>query len=403
MSGSKPTPRQTSSASTWFERNPKKTLAALFFLVLIALAVLFEVVSSFKGGTRKMEFTRYIRLRECEPNYRAHFVPKDDFLRVSDTLVRKEYSLKIDKHGFIMPSLVHPDPDLVMVFLGGSTTMCLYVEEEHRFPYLTGRLLEKQTNVKIDSINAARGGNNSFHSHNILLNKALPFKPRIAVLLNNVNDLTTLLYGTYWDLHTDRSQIVEVYPEIVSFKKLFTEFCFPHLYRSLKSLERGFRRKVLYKLRGKRNRSEDDEFRHVRGKIIKINRPELRRKFAMSVNTFVGICRAWGITPVLLTQANRLKETPDPNIQQQAGALEEQGITYAAYKEAYEAFNQVIREVGKENKVLVIDLAREVPQEREYMYDMVHFNDRGSQYASRIIAEHLAPLVNANKAREKPK
>ncbi len=41
----------------------------------------------------------------------------------------------------------------------------------------------------------------------------------------------------------------------------------------------------------------------------------------------------------------------------------QQGITYQDFKGAFDRFNQVIREVGAQNQVLVVDLAREIPQE----------------------------------------
>ena len=61
--------------------------------------------------------------------------------------------------------------------------------------------------------------------------------------------------------------------------------------------------------------------------------------------------------------------------------------------ELYARFNQAIREVGKANGVLVIDLAALIPQDKQYMYDVVHLNTRGSQLAAQLISERLQPLV----------
>ena len=57
------------------------------------------------------------------------------------------------------------------------------------------------------------------------------------------------------------------------------------------------------------------------------------------------------------------------------------------------AFNDTIRQVGRKNGVLVIDLAKEVPPDKKHLYDMVHFNDAGSIYAAKIIAARLKPLI----------
>jgi hypothetical protein len=37
-----------------------------------------------------------------------------------------------------------------------------------------------------------------------------------------------------------------------------------------------------------------------------------------------------------------------------------------------------------------------VPPDKHHLYDMVHFNDRGSRYAAEIIAARLKPLVEGN-------
>ena len=69
------------------------------------------------------------------------------------------------------------------------------------------------------------------------------------------------------------------------------------------------------------------------------------------------------------------------------------GLSYARLKELYDAFNDTIREVGRKNHVMVIDLAREIPPDKKYIYDTIHLNDAGSQMAARIIAARLKGLI----------
>ncbi len=47
--------------------------------------------------------------------------------------------------------------------------------------------------------------------------------------------------------------------------------------------------------------------------------------------------------------------------------------------------------------VLLEAAARLIPQEAQYMYDVVHLNTAGSKLAARLISEQLQPLVNAKK------
>ena len=97
-------------------------------------------------------------------------------------------------------------PDLTLVFLGGSTVACIYVDEESRFPSLVGQLLSQQTGKKVTSYNSGVGGNNSLHSLDILLNKIIPLKPDVVVMMHNINDLVALIYDkTYWSNNPTRS------------------------------------------------------------------------------------------------------------------------------------------------------------------------------------------------------
>ena len=81
---------------------------------------------------------RYINLREILPLIDTVDIPPDKAVRESDGLVQKPYRVRTDAQGFILPYNRYEKPDLTLVFLGGSTIACIYVEEESRFPYLVG-------------------------------------------------------------------------------------------------------------------------------------------------------------------------------------------------------------------------------------------------------------------------
>ena len=128
------------SRKTWLERHPKKIIFLLVFLVVCGLALATEKILAWKAGNLRhtAEVKRYIKLREFPPGYADILLPPKEALTVSDTLVRRDYLIRVDDHGFIMPSKVHEHPDLVLAFLGGSTTECIYDDENNRFPYLAG-------------------------------------------------------------------------------------------------------------------------------------------------------------------------------------------------------------------------------------------------------------------------
>ena len=212
---------------------------------------------------------RYINLREILPGVDTVDVPPDRAVRESDGLVQKPYRVRTDSRGFMLPYNRYEKPDLTLVFLGGSTVACIYVEEENRFPYLVGNLLAQKTGKKITSINSGVGGNNSLHSLDILLNKIIPLRPDVVVMMHNINDLVALIYDrTYWSKNPTRAAIVNFsfYKNLTGLKALTTlarDLYIPNLHAATRILS--------HKIFGKKVKEQDDEFAYIRGKKLTVD------------------------------------------------------------------------------------------------------------------------------------
>jgi lysophospholipase L1-like esterase len=382
--------RFEATKDNWFARNPIKTLICFCLLAFLVMAFGTEKYLEFRshrqGIVNPLEAEkRYIRLREQPPGMQLMLTFPQAYRRYTDNAFNKKYRFAVDMNGFIVPSKIYDHPDKVIVFLGGSTTECMYMDEDNRFPFLVGRLLEKETGEKINSYNSGRSGNNSLNDIDILINKIIPLHPQIVVFMEDINDLSTLLYeGTYWNKHTARSPIVTIdKPKMVG--KLLKAILFPELDQAYRKLKESLATKPW------------DEFANDRRKKITINKARFVHEFAMNLRTLICICRVHEITPVLMTQENRITDHPDPVV---AGYLSRYGantsISYSQFKDLYDAFNETIRRVGQENHVMVIDLAREVPSNKKFIYDLVHFNDTGSQLAAGIIAARLRRIIAPN-------
>ncbi len=370
----------------WFERHPTVTLVAVLVVLLFILTVSAEMILAWRQPEVHAGIQRYIRLREYRPHFSQYIVPPAAELALADNLESKPYLLRIDGNGFIIPSRIHAEPDLSLVFLGGSSTACGYMREEERFPYLVGRFLEDKTGQKVNSYNSGVGGNNSLHSLNILINKIIPLRPTIVFLCHNINDLTMLLLeGTYWSDNPSRSQIVAVKPTIGGSLREIRDLLLPHLTREVDQLHKALKQKL------RRQKSPPaDEFARVRGRTIQYEEARLRQAFRANLQLFIAICRQHRLQPVLMTQAHRLKENPDPIIQSSLRDLEQQqGLSYQEYRRLFLALNDEIRSAGRENGVLVIDLAAAIPLEKEYLYDIVHFTAQGSRRAAELITQAL--------------
>ncbi len=375
------------TATNWFQRHPKTTLAAVTLIVILAIVFAAEKFLQFNnrqhGITLEAEAERrYAKLKEYRPGTRLLLSFPRNHLPYTDNVFTKQYRFDIDNNGFVAPSRKYEAPDKVIVFLGGSTTECMFVDEDHRMPYVAGQILEKETGAKINSYNGGMSGNNSLNAIDILINKVIPLKPDVVVFMENINDLSTLLYeGTYWNKNKARSPI-ETLKKRPLVGKLLKEIFIPNLNYAYKTMK-----KTLFK-------PKEDEFSSSRGKKLVVDQAKMVHDFAADLQTIVCTCKAWGIVPVLMTQANRITAHPDPVVATYIGRYgQETGISYQKFKEVYDAFNDTIREVGRKNQVMVIDLAREVPQNKKYLYDLVHFNDAGSQLAAQIIAARLKGII----------
>jgi len=330
---------------------------------------------------------RAIVLREFRPLLKEYNYPaKED--EPYDTIEKKNYLLRVDENGFIMPSKKYVNPDISLVFLGDSVTAELLVDEEKRFPYLTGVFLEKEMGIKINSYNASRTANNTLNSLDVLLNKIIPIKPDIAIMMHNNNDVAIMLYEkTYWNNSPTRRLIFDVNEYILNnFFKIMRDKFIPNISRELRLA--GARLRTL--LKPKDLDKSNDEFAKMRNTKVNYNASEMVEQFEMNLQTFITICKIRRITPVLMTMASRFTENPDKAIMDRFKTV---AISYQEYKRLFDLFNDSIRRKAMENDILLIDLATAMPQKKDYIYDVIHYNNYGSIKASEIIKDKLKPLL----------
>src|SRR5437867_8610086 len=84
--------------------------------------------------------------------------------------------------------------DATVAFLGGSTTECVAVQEDLRFPALVSVLLAQQ-GLKVNTLNAGRSGNALHDALNNLLNHVINDHPDFVVLMHVSNDIGYLRAG----------------------------------------------------------------------------------------------------------------------------------------------------------------------------------------------------------------
>ena len=371
---------------SYIKRNPKKILIASIFILLLLVIMIAEYSLKTVYPEKVVNYgsqERYIRLRERNPEFHAYVYPARNEMQYIDGLDSGNKLLRTDRNGFIMPSNIHKDPDINIVFLGGSTTEGRFVDENNRFPYVVGRTVEEKTGLKVNSFNSGMYGNNTLHTINILLNKIVPMKPDIAIMMHNINDLSILMHEqTHWNSNSTRSPIATINYYSGALRKI-KNATIPNLSRELK-----FHINSIFS-----SNLSLDEFHNTRDIKLIVSPDKIIEQFERNLRLFVSICKIYNITPILMTQFNRFSEEPDKVVLDSIRQpLKKFGMTYEEYRALYNALNASIINIASNNKILVIDLESKTPKTNKYMYDSIHLNNVGSLHVTKVISDELLKL-----------
>lgn len=278
--------------------------------------------------------------------------------------------LRADGDAYIRPSVRFSDPDATVVFLGGSTTANVAVREESRFHHVVSLELEK-AGLRVNALNGARSGNTLQDSLNVFLNHVAPETPDVAVVMHATNDIGVL--GRDPTYRTRRGSVVRM--------------------RDLAGWAIQIASAPLYSVGLLRNvitsggRLETDSIRALAKNDPSAERLEVDA-FARRVRSFVGLSRAFGVHPVLMTQPlaeSRFASTPE-----------------WADRGNQDRLNALIRSVAADEVASLIDLDRYLQESRPdrnepmaIFYDGMHFSDAGSEYAGRFIAGRLREILDS--------
>ena len=334
-----------------------------------------------------MSFNRSILLKEHKPLTDEILIPTASYIEDTESLEKKPYRFRTNEEGFIIGSDESTDlkknQSIDIIFMGGSTTECIFVDEDARFPYLVSKILQNIDNSPIKTINGGVSGNHSIHSLLNFLSKGIPLKPNFIVLMHGINDAGTL-YNTfsYWDAPISRS-IVQVnktessFPQIL---KIFKDIIAPNIWKKTRHLFED-KMSVLYE-------DEWANYRNKNDKNIDELKNLLKKDFKSSLISFVKVAKAWKIEPIFMTQFNRIN-LDDEKIKE-SYEKKQHLIPYESFVILHKLSMDIVREVAEEEDVFLIDLAKKVSSTPKYIYDSVHLNREGSELVAQIISKELA-------------
>jgi hypothetical protein len=119
--------------------------------------------------------------------------------------------------------------------------------------------------------------------------------------------------------------------------------------------------------------------------------------YEQRLKKLVVMTRQAGSEPMLMTQTTMCAIGVDAATGFDFGSVRaEPDMNCGALWRLLEIYNDSTRRIGRETGTKVIDLARLLPRDENYFYDMVHFSNPGAAAVGEIVANSLAGELAAH-------
>lgn len=362
-----------------------KRLLALFLGCVIALVIAEVILRAFNPFGMRLEGDRVI----LPVNFR--YVVRDDRYPKLPPVRRVSYN----SLGFRGEEPPRDFIDyLTIVAVGGSTTECRVLSDERSWPALLGNLLKKRFE-RLWINNAGLSGHSTF-GHLILLDDVIiKLRPRYVIFLIGINDIgqNRLIPERFATLKSglDISRIFEPHQlrKLLFRSKILSLLL--NLYRAHRAQEIGL---------GDARQIDPDEFSQIKltekeiARIKEQHRSGSIKGYEKRVKKMIELCRDNGMEPILVTQPALYGAGFDPVTGVDLGLVQyRSGWNGRLGWEILELYNETTRKIGKDNRVLVIDLANQMPKDSRLYYDMMHFTEEGASMVADLIAGEIIPYL----------
>lgn len=282
---------------------------------------------------------------------------------------------------------------LTIVTVGGSTTECYELAEDKTWPHVLEKKLQPEFKHPWVN-NAGFCGYSTFGNIILVKDFIAKLNPKVLIFLVGINDLgvgeareydTRLKTLNFRSLERMLASLAN-YSELAAAALNIYRYYFPKSVMAVAAREMGEIDLKSY--------STLEITPEQRQAIKQLHREKYLPLFGERIRELIALSRGHGMEPVFLTQP----------VLYGPGVDELTGINLAALRvsgdmngdvgwEVLELYNDVVRQRGREAGVLVIDLAREMPKNSAYYYDLMHYTNAGAELVADIVAAQLTPFL----------
>lgn len=299
-----------------------------------------------------------------------------------------------------------------VLMLGGSTTECLYLDQDEAWPHL----MQEQLNEALDSAsvgvgNVGKGGHNSRH-HLLQVDKLIDqYEPHMVVVLLGVNDMLMRLRQDQ-DYRPQDAEGPEYHERLLNQAFSHTPgvtldeaplYERTRIWRELRTLEN----QIFSPTDAPLVQNETGDFyiklrdHRKAASRLRDTLPDMAaslHEYTQNVSAIVDRVHQKDASIVLVTQPTLWRpDLPEELVDLLwfggVGAFqEERGKEYysiEALADAMTMYNAAVLRVCRQRSIPCVDLAAELPRDGSVFYDDVHFNESGARQVADILARYL--------------
>jgi hypothetical protein len=355
------------------------TLLISFIFVLYLIEIILNIYNPFPFRVKKNNIILPVNTKITFYN--------DKLRRVDGKTVNKKNNLGFRGD----PFPVNADSFIKIITLGGSTTECMYITEGKTWSdILKLKLGEKNKNIWLN--NAGLDGHSTF-GHYILINDyILKLKPDYLLLLIGCNEVGREDL-TKFDLQhiklnaIDENKLISII-KLNEIRSIYYNFIRYLRAKDLNVIHKSIKLETVPKV----NVNYDQKNR-----LYSLHREIYLKAFKERLLNIIELAKSNGIKIILITQPALYGDAVDDVSKVNLGDIEVKiGINGRVQWNILELYNDITRNVGLEENLLVIDLAKKMPKSSSYFYDWHHFTNDGCDKVAEIIFEEMQDYVTQN-------
>jgi lysophospholipase L1-like esterase len=283
---------------------------------------------------------------------------------------------------------------LTLITIGGSTTECSITSEGKTWTDLLGKDLK--VSFKQVWINNAGLDGSSTYGHILLMEDyIIRLKPKVLLFLigcneirpnPSVNESETLNIKSKIDFG-DTKRILK---GLLAHSEVFDLIANLSRYFKRNKLELAYSRYEKPVSKMDKLEVPDNEWN-----LIARNHAQWMEEFKIRLKKIARISKDNGIEPIFITQPSLYGDVNDETTGIYLGNIRViDRMNGKIFWNLLELYNDVTRQVGKEEGVFVIDLARKMRKNSLLFADPVHFTNEGGKEVADVIYHELCPFLS---------